>query len=170
MTQGHLSEIELARVSELENKEKLEGHLRWCSRCRRALADYGWVQGEIEALLEAEADAVPVPQANWQNVRDRLGRAERRNKGKEMLVVAGAALVFCLMVGTPAVLGRKAEAQAVPASGIVTAPVPVSIADPVTITSQRTAAGSASSSGHSREGVKTSLPFVPIPTPPTPHG
>lgn len=170
MSQGHLSETELAQVSESEDREKLEGHLRWCSRCRRALADYGWLQGEVEALLEAEADAVPVPRSNWQTVRDRLGSAERRNKGREMLVAAGAALVLCLMVGTPAVLGRKAEAEAIPASGVVTAPAPVSVEDPVTSTSPRTAAGRVSASGRSRERERTSLPLVPIPTPPTPHG
>jgi len=170
MSQSHPPEIELARISELKGSKELEEHLRWCSWCRRTLADYGWLQGEIEALLEAEAEAVPVPQPNWQSVRERMGRAERRNKGREMLVATGAALVLCLMFGAPSILGRRAEAQAVPASGVVTAPAPVSIRDPVTSTRPGAEVGGISVSGQSREEARTSLPFVPIPTPPTPQG
>jgi anti-sigma factor RsiW len=170
MTESHPPEIELARFSELKDREELERHLQRCSRCRRVLADYGWVEGEIAALLESEADGVPVPDPNWRGVREQLGRAEGRARVGELTVVAGAALAVCLMFGAPSALGRKAQAQGVPASGVVTAPAPVSVEDPVTSTSPRSEEGRISGSGQSREGARTSLPFVPIPTPPTSQG
>jgi anti-sigma factor RsiW len=170
MTESHPHEIELARFSELEDREELASHLQWCSRCRRILADYGWVEGEITSLLEAEADAVSIPHPNWREVRGELGRAERRSRGRERLMAAGAALVMCLMLGAPFVLGGEAQAQVVPVSGAMTAPVPVSVEDPMTSTRPRSAGGSVAASGQSRKGTMISLPCVPIPTPPTPNG
>jgi hypothetical protein len=170
MTESHPPESELARFSELKDREGLESHVQRCSRCRRVFADYGWVEREITSLLSAEADAVPVPDPNWRGVREQLGRAERRSKRRELLVTAAAALVVCLMFGAPSVLGRKAQAQAMPASALVTAPAPVSARDRVPSASPRSAGGRASASGPSRERTRTSLPFAPIPTPPTPQG
>jgi anti-sigma factor RsiW len=170
MTESHPLEIELSRFSELENREEVERHLQRCSRCRRILADYGWVEGEITSLLEAEADAVPIPNPNWRAVHTELGRAERRSRGRERLVAAGAALVVCLMLGAPFVLGGEAHAQVVPASGLVTAPAPVSVENPVISTRPRSAGGRGAASDKTREGTVVSLPFVPIPTPPTPDG
>ena len=170
MTEGHPLEIELARFGELNDREELERHLQRCSRCRRALAEYDWVEGEVTSTLEAEADAVPVPPPNWHTVRERVGDAERRKRGQRLVVAAGAALVVCLMVGAPSILGRRAQTQAMSTSRVVAAPGPVSVERAVTSTTARTARGQISASGRSREVARTSLPFVPIPTPPTPQG
>ena len=170
MTEGHPLEIELARFGELTDREELEDHLRRCSRCRRILADYDWVEGEVTSTLEAEADAVPVPPPNWHAVRESVGDAERRNRGQRLVVAAEAALVVCLMVGAPSILGRKAQAQAMPTSRVVTAPGPVSVERAVTSTRTRPAGGHISASHQSRDGTGTSPSFVPIPTPPTPQG
>jgi hypothetical protein len=166
MSERHPAEIELAQFSESENGVGLEHHVRRCSRCRRVLADYGWLQGEVATVLDARANAVAVPQPSWQTVRERVRRAERRSEVGKLLAAVGVAVVVCLMLGAPSVLSRTAEAQAVPVSEVVTAPPPVR-ADDLFTGARWGATGTVTSTpARSREGTEILLPFAPPPTPP----
>lgn len=166
MSEGHPLEIELARLSESGDDEGVRAHIEGCSRCRRILVDYGWLDGEVASVLEAKADGVSVPRTSWQAVREGLGRAERRGERGQLLVVAGAALIACLMLVAPLGLGGKVEAQGAPGPTVVTAPVPATVDHPLAGTRPWSTREVPWPRAVSRDRPGTSLPFVPPPTPP----
>jgi hypothetical protein len=166
MSERHPLEIELAWLSESKDDEGVGTHVGRCSRCRRILADYDWLQGEVTSVLRATADGAPVPRPSWPAVRERLGRAQRRSERGRLVVVAGAALIACLMLVVPLGFGGKVEAQAAPGPVAVTAPAPVMVDRPLTGTRSWSTGVVASTRAEPREGRRTSLPVVPPPTPP----
>jgi len=166
MSEEHPLEIELSRFSESKDDEGVGTHVQGCSRCRRILVEYGWLEGEVASVLEAKAREVPVPRTSWQAVREGLGRAERRRERGQLLVVAGAALMACLMLVAPLGLGGKVEAQGAPGPAVVTAPAPATVDHPLSGTRPWSTREVPSPRAVSRDGPGTSLPFVPPPTPP----
>jgi hypothetical protein len=165
MKRNHPGELELAWLSDDEDRERLMEHVRWCSSCHRILTDYEWLQGEIVAALDAEAANAPVAAPNWAGVRGRLECGRERAMEKRGLVAVGVALMMCVMLVTPAALGRGVEAQTVTSGGVSTVPVPdVALgADLVTEPATMLPATSRHRAG------AVSLPFVPPPTPPDPE-
>ena len=99
MREIHLQEAELARIGDGELSAEVMEHLRWCTRCGSALADYRWLQTEIAAALTVRADKIPAPQPRWHDVQKRLCAYQRRLI--EMCRVAAASSVgvaICLML------------------------------------------------------------------------
>jgi len=113
MSKIHPRETELAGFSEQSGSEGADGqlaeHLRWCARCRSAVAEYRWLEGEVEATLTAAADAIAVSRPEWRTVRERLFTLQRRRvAGGRVSAVASVALAFCLMLTVSPVLGPAA--------------------------------------------------------------
>lgn len=162
MKENHPRELDLARLSDGQEGGDLAVHLRWCSSCRRILADYDWLQGELRATLDAKAAAAPIPEPDWSEVRGRISSPERQASGRCPLVAAGAALIACVMLVAPAVLGRGVQAQTPGAGTLVEAPAPVM--------APRLEPDGGTSSSLTMTPVdhepRASLPFVPPPTPP----
>jgi len=91
-------------------------------------ADYRWLQGEIAGALAAAANAAPAPRPNWRGVEERLFTARRRQTvERRTSAFAGAALVICLMLAIPNLLGPAVVAQIPPPEGVM-APPPVTAA------------------------------------------
>ena len=127
MSETHPKEIELARFEDGEASAEVTEHLRWCARCRSAVADYRWLQGEVTATLALAADLVPVPRPKWWAVCESLSLGERRRAGRRRAsALASLALVFSLILSAPGFLGAAVVAQAVPAD-VVMAPAPVTL-------------------------------------------
>jgi len=99
---GHPGQFELACLGEPgagERDADIVEHLRWCARCRSAVADYRWLEGEIEAALSAAAAAAPLPRPKWWDVRGRVfaGQA-RRGAARRAPAVVSVALLICHML------------------------------------------------------------------------
>lgn len=173
MSEWHPREYELAQVSQSEPNERLADHLQWCSRCRGITADYAWLEEEIAAGFEAGLKDVAVPPSRWERVDEHLRASRARTVGKQLLAVAGAALIACLMLLAPSILNRHVRAEGVIGPTVVPVRVPVSAHDDRTATGGQgpgqgpltTTPGSSISSGD--RGV--SLPFSPPPEPPEPE-
>jgi len=102
MNEIHPAEKELGG----EASTSVTEHLRWCARCRGIVADYDWLQGEIEATLVAAADAVPIPRPKWWAVQElKFASQRRRIVGGRISAVASVVLTVCLMLSTSPVLG-----------------------------------------------------------------
>jgi len=166
MKEKHPSELDLARLSDGENGDELADHVRWCSSCRRILADYDWLQGELAAALDAKSAAAPIADPDWEGVRSCLSNPERDASNRLLLVAAGASLIAFVMLAAPATVGRRVQAQTTPGGAVSEAPSPV-LAPRVGAATE--AALSLTMTPVDRERV-VSLPFVPPPTPPEPTG
>jgi len=130
MTRGrHLREEELARLSngEIPGSDIVE-HLRWCTRCRSAAAEYDWLQEEIASTLGVVAEAVSIPRPQWREVSGRLLVGHRRAVVRHQLSGAVGIVAVCLMVIGSSVMGASAAAQSAQAPEIVTAPPPIVVA------------------------------------------
>ncbi|HEY72303.1 MAG: hypothetical protein DRJ03_20210 [Chloroflexi bacterium] len=132
----HLSETDLASLSDGGPDEGAAEHLRWCTRCRSAAADYRWLQGEIEGALAGAADALPVPRSKWRAVQAGVRAGRRRQVvGGRISVFASACAAVCLVLFVPGFSGLAVAVQAnQPELAAVPAPitVPVEHALPVT--------------------------------------
>ena len=127
----HPNELELARWSELGDRESTDGdaelaqHLRWCARCRSVVADHRWLQAEVAAALAGAADAATVPRPKWWAVQESLLTRQRRQVvGWQGSAVASVVLAVCLMLSISPVWGTSViMAQTSPPEAIVaTAP------------------------------------------------
>ena len=98
MRERHPREIELARLSDGEAvSAEMAEHLRWCARCRSAVADYDWLQGEIAVTLAAAAE-IPAPRPQWWAVRERVFASQRRQiTGWRISALSSVVLAVCLM-------------------------------------------------------------------------
>ena len=124
MGQGHPGEVELARFGEGDKGAELEDHLRWCARCRSAVADYRWLEEEVGASLRAAAGAVEVPRPRWWAVQERLAASERRQARRlRVPAVASVVLAFSLMLALSPVVGTAVAARTLPPEAMV-APAP----------------------------------------------
>jgi hypothetical protein len=133
MRKVHPVEMELACWDDGEASAGVVGHVRWCARCRSAVADYRWLAGEIGATFAAVADAVDVPRPQWWAVHGRLLASQRRwVAGGRASAVASVVSVVCLMLWLspvlPPALGtavalRTPPPEAMVVSAPVTAPV-----------------------------------------------
>ncbi|HET92367.1 MAG TPA: hypothetical protein ENN99_16755 [Chloroflexi bacterium] len=112
MNEWHPREVELARFSDggqctvdlsIEEREGIEAHLRWCTRCRNLAVEYGWLQRAMTASLADVADSVVAPTPTWCRVRGRILALERRQSlGIRLSAVAGVMLVVCqMLMSTP---------------------------------------------------------------------
>lgn len=162
MNKDHLREIELARVSDGEASEEIAGHVDCCSSCRWRLSDYEWLQREITAVFDTEAAVAAVPRPDWQVVRERVGSSSEKGSERPVLITVGVALIACVILAAPSILGRKVEAQTKGEWNVSTARRPVT-AMGVETTGTRCLTMTPSE----RDG-EVSLPFVPPPTPPEP--
>jgi predicted anti-sigma-YlaC factor YlaD len=181
----HPAELDLAWLSDAENRDALAEHMKWCSSCRRVLADYDWLQGELAEALDAQAEVAPVAAPDWDEVRRRLKGSRERLPERRLLVAASVALIACVMLVAPAVLGREVQAQTVLAGELQIAPQPVIGSDTgvdtdvggsspaMTPGDTMMPAGKAAFKDtvvlEHREGT-VSLPFAPPPTPPEQEG
>ena len=162
----HLTELELARAAAGDGSEDLIDHLRWCGQCRTAIAEYGWLQEEIERALEVEADGAPVPEPDWMGVRERLQSPKPVSViGRRAAAVSLAAAV-CLVVAVPLAVagGNRAWAMAPKLDDVSTAPSPVAVGDNGQVGTPTSPAGRMAGRAE-----RVSLPFVPAPTPPEPQ-
>jgi hypothetical protein len=122
---AHLRDTELACLSDGLSEGGMDAgaaeHLRWCARCRSALADYRWLQGELAASLAVAADAVVVPRPRWRAVQGQLRTRRRQAAGWRASAFAGVALAICFLLLVP-VLSPVAAAQSLPYPAMATAP------------------------------------------------
>ena len=125
MSELHLREMELARLSDEEAAGDIAAHLRWCARCRSVVADYRWLQGEIETALAAAAEAAPVPGSKWWAVQARLFAGRRRQiAGWRASAFASVVLAVSLMLSAPSFLAPAVVALG-EQPGAATVPAPV---------------------------------------------
>lgn len=162
MNGKHPGELQLARLSDEAAVWNAADHLGWCARCRRILADFQWLEGEVTASLEAEATAAPVPRADCGAVSSRLGRSAGHLSRNRLAFAATAALLVCVMIAAPSLLGRRVRAGSlgtVSASGV---PTPVVAASTDSRAGDRVPRIRVSAD----PGAMVTLSFVPPPTPP----
>ena len=134
MSEGHLQERELARLSDREVIEaEVIDHLRWCARCRSVAAEYDWLQEEIATTLGTVAEAVPVPRPTWREISSGLHTDRQRVMVRRRLSAAmGVAMAGLLIIG-PSVLDVGAAVQSTPSPRVMTAPMPITppVATPI---------------------------------------
>jgi len=159
----HPGELDLARLSDAQGREDLDEHLRWCSPCRRTLADYDWLQQELTAALDAEAAAAPVAAPDWDGVRKQLRESRPYPAERRFVVAAGVGLMALVMFVAPSALGSGVQAQTNPLAGVSEAPAPI-----VAVDTDAGAALTLTTTPVDGER-QVSLPFVPPPTPPEPE-
>jgi len=112
MKTTHPVDFELAALDDGVACDNVGDHLRWCARCRSALAGYRWLQGELETTLTAVADAVPVPRPRWRVVRGRLLAGQRRRVARwRVSALATVALTVCAMLFAPIFLSPVGAAR-----------------------------------------------------------
>jgi len=125
----HLSETDLASLSDDGPDEGVAEHLRWCARCRSAAAGYRWLQGEIKGALADAADAAPVPRSKWWAVQAGVRAGRRRQVvGGRISVFASALAAVCLMLFVPGFSDSAVTAQT---NQLELAAVPAPITVPV---------------------------------------
>ncbi len=170
MIEGHLTETELAQLSEEAVDQDLKVHVEGCLQCRQVAADYGWVEGEIAAALQAKAGGVPVPERSWQAVRDQVRQGDHRSGRRRLLVVAGVASILLATIIGPWLLDSDVEVQRASSFAAVTAPAPPATTGLMTRVGPARPQGTTSESiRHSREA-GGAVPFGPPPTPPENQG
>jgi hypothetical protein len=182
MSRVHPGEAELARWGDGEARTDIVAHVRWCARCRSAVADYRWLTGEIGATLTAAADAVKVPRPQWWAVQERLlAGQQRRVAGWRSSALASVVLAVSLMLSLspilPPALGTavavrtpRPEAVLVPAPLVPAPLVPALVTAAVPGTQQ--VAWGATPTPILSGGEATPAPtpaFVLPPTPPEPE-
>lgn len=102
----HPQETELACLDEGWGGADVAEHLRWCARCRSAVADYGWLADELEATLAAAAAAVEPPRPRWWAVQGRVSAARRwRTAMRRASACTSLLLALWLMLYVPGFLG-----------------------------------------------------------------
>jgi hypothetical protein len=162
----HLTELELARAAAGDGSENLIDHLRWCGQCRTAVAEYGWLQEEIERTLEAEAAGAPVPEADWMGARERLQSTRPVSAVGRRAAAVSLAAAVCLVVAVPLAVagGNRAWAMAPRTEEVSTAPSPAAVVENGRVGTPTSPAGRMAGRAE-----RVSLPFVPPPTPPEPQ-
>lgn len=159
----HPLETDLAFSSDGEMGKDVAGHLRWCARCRSAVTDYAWLEGEIESALAAAADAVDAPRPKWWAVQASL-RASRRRQTMRVRFSSLASVVMaaCLMLFAPGFLS-PAGAMWMNQPGLTVLPEPAIVSS-----DERVLPAATPTPAVCREEA-TPLPtpaFVPPPAPP----
>ena len=104
----HPKEIDLAWLSESDGAEgEMAEHLRWCGRCRSAVADHRWLQDEVSSVLAVAAEVVPVPRPRWWDVQEvlRANNQRRQARGWWTSAVASAVAAVCLMLAVSSMFG-----------------------------------------------------------------
>jgi len=166
----HLTDIELAQLDEEAADQELRAHIERCPRCRRVAADYGWVEGEIAAALQAKADAAPMPERSWHAIRGRLAQAERRGARGRLMAVSGVALVVSALMIAPWLLDTGLGDGGTSPAPVVTAPAPPATAGVVTRIGDARAEDTILASVRPSGGSEMPVPFGPPPTPPENQG
>jgi predicted anti-sigma-YlaC factor YlaD len=162
MSEIHLQETELASG---ESKSVTE-HLRWCSQCRSAAAEYHWLQERIEDTLAVTANAVSVPHPKWRVVKRRMVAGQKRQiTGWRASATAGIALVFCAILSLSSIVGVTVAVQTSFPEAVMT---PASVT--AIISDAHKASVATPTPVASREGIESpsTLTLPPLPTPPEP--
>lgn len=160
MSEIHLQETELA------SGESVAGHLRWCSQCRNAAAEYHWLGERIEDTLAAAADSVSVPRSKWRVVKRRMAAGQKRQiTGWRASATAGIALAFCAILSLSSIVGVTVAVQTSFPEAVMT---PASVT--AIISGAHTTSGATPTPVASREGIESTstLTLPPLPTPPEP--
>ena len=161
MRETHLRESELAHIGDGKLSTEVAEHLRWCTRCSSAAADYRWLQTEITATLSMRAHKAPAPQPRWQDVRQRLCTYQRRLM--EMCRIAAASTI-----GVAISLMLVASPIPVVATGTQALP-PQPTPDPSSATFNAPVSATPTPALTREVAVPPSTPvLVPNPTPPEP--
>jgi hypothetical protein len=171
MKEWHPTEIELAEASDAAAGEELADHLRWCSQCRGVAADYEWLDEGIAAAMDAGLEDVAVPKPAWERVHGSFEARQRVVGGGQVLAVAGAVAMTCLMLGTSSVLGGGMRGRGTVAPGLATAALPIAAPAQDRLTGESEGPALTMTPGRSARSADTvvSLPFVPPPEPPEPE-
>jgi hypothetical protein len=170
MSKVHPEEMKLVRWGDGEASADVAAHVRWCARCRSAVADYRWLAGEIGATLTAAADAVDVVRPRWWALQGRLITEQRRRvAGWRASAVASVVLAVCLMLSlSPVLLSTAVAARMVPLEAmVVPAPVTAITAITASVSGTHAAPGTTPTPTVSRAEV-TPAPTPDFALPPTP--
>jgi len=164
MGRSHLREAELASIVD-EDGEELPEHLRWCTSCRNALADYRWLEQGVGPTLRAIAAVAPAPPPRWPGVQERLRYSQRRAAvSRRLSGVVGAALAICLTLSASPALSAVCSAQARQPEA-----VPVPLPASVVVLTQVRPSSATPTPALFVEGTLASV-TPPIATQPTPPG
>jgi hypothetical protein len=167
MREWHPTDGELARLSGERTGGRVLGHVRSCARCRRVVADYDWLQGELAETLTSVVDEVPVPRSAWWELQDKLLDSKRSQSARiHISAVVSAGMIVCLLLYVPGFMRPSAAAQALQPEPSVR-PTPIVVTEP-------TGAGTGSLSSRtsaawivSRQASQSPAPpAAPLPTPP----
>jgi len=124
MDQDHLTELDLAGHTDGAS-ESVEEHLRWCSRCQGAAAEYRWLEDELTKVLAAAGDAGMVPRPKWWTVSGRLALDRRRlATARRASVLASVVLSASLLISCSGLFGPALAAGSEPVVAPAKATVP----------------------------------------------
>jgi hypothetical protein len=171
MTQCHLSDVELAKLSGGTAADDLAGHVRSCARCRSVVADFDWLQGELAETLKSVVNEVSVPSPGWREVQGKLLESRcRQAVMAQVSALVSAAVVLSLLLFVPGFL-KPATAGAGLQPGVALRPTPVAVAVPTGATGGFPLSGTSAGPALSRSVMRASLvPGVQaLPTPPDPE-
>jgi hypothetical protein len=125
MKEWHPTDVELARLSGKGTASGNLEHIHSCTRCRSVMADYDWLQGELAETLKSVANEVPVPQAAWSEMQDRLLERKHCQVVRiQVSAVTSAVMVLCLLLWAPGFMKPTAAAQTVPPE-VLMRPTPI---------------------------------------------
>jgi len=162
MDKAHLRDIELAWLSDEENALPLEreAHLRWCGRCRSALAEYRWLQKELAVALADAAESAPAPRLQWQAVRSRVSVERRGAANRRVSAFASMVLAVCFALSLSTFLSPTLAART-PQPEPAAFPAPLAAAS---VVGASTATPTPAAPGEQAE-MQSTPSLIPPPTP-----
>jgi hypothetical protein len=143
-------------------------HVRSCARCRRVLADYDWLQGELAETLAGVADTVPLRRSAWRELQDKMFDSRRRQSVRmHISAMTSAAMAICLLLCVPGFLRPSAVAQLLQ-PGPSVRPTPIVATEPTGDGSRSLSSGTSAAWIVSREASRSwpDPALAPLPTPP----
>jgi hypothetical protein len=168
MRECHPTDGELARLSDKRTGGGVSEHVRSCARCRRVLADYDWLQGELAETLAGVADTVPVRRSAWPELQDKILDSKRRQSVRmHVSAMTSAAMAICLLLYVPAFIRPSAAGQALQPKPSVR-PTPIVVTEPTGDGSRSPSSGTSATWIAFRQAPRSSAApaLAPLPTPP----
>jgi hypothetical protein len=169
MRTWHPRDVELATLSDQGAEDGGGNHIRLCARCRRVVSEYEWLQVELSGTLEMEVHQVHLPQAQWWEVRKKIGDARNREVARvRASALLSAAMVVSLLLGVPSFIKPPVAAQALQPQ-ISVRPTPIAMTEAAgaagaSLSSRASTPWAASGTGTQQSPAAPSA--VPIPSPP----
>ncbi|MGD9029724.1 MAG: hypothetical protein PVG25_07900 [Anaerolineae bacterium] len=105
MNEWHLTDVELAQLSDEGNRDEVGHHTDLCPRCQSRVADYKWLQAELAATFRTVVNRDSPPPAAWGVVRKGVRHSRHRQTVRlRASALVSAAMVVCLLLWAPSLI------------------------------------------------------------------